>query len=240
MFFRYDKGRRKAIDLDGIFSGPCFMMGGSPQLLDAKDLLLSKPVMKIAMNNTATVIRPELWVGADRAENYSSSILLDPAPMKFAFITRRDCNVNGKKWMDLPNTYFLSSKKMKFNEFFLKNRDFSWDKNVFMLTVQLAHRLGFNPIYLVGCSFVIDKGNQYCYETHLNDNQIEYNQGTYNSVLRQLKEVIPFAKKAGLEIISCTPGSKANDIVQYIELDRAINSIEVFDHDTINCRHPAK
>lgn len=240
MFFRYDGNRRKAIDLDNTFGGPCFLLGGSPQLNDVKDLFANKPVMKIAMNNTATIIRPDIWIGADIAENYSASVLIDPGPMKFTYITRRKSTVGDKIWQDMPNTYFMSSRKLKSSEFFLRNRDFVWDKNVFTLAIQLAYRLGFNEAYLVGCSFKIAKNNLYCYERELNEGQIRYNQKTYNRGVDLTKQLLPYAEKFGFKIISCTPDSKINKYIEYCDLSEAIAKASsiIPPHNTKDCRHP--
>jgi hypothetical protein len=241
MFYRFRGQRRKAVDLDGLFSGPCFLIGGSPQLNEVKDKLASEPIMKAAMNNTGTVVRPDIWIGADRAENFSASILVDPSPMKFAVISRRDCDVKGKKWHEMPNTFFVSTKQMKPKEFFVPNRDFSWDKNVFMISLQILHRLGFDTVFTVGCSFSITKESQYCYETNLNENQVNYTQNTYNAAVRQVREILPIAEQNNFKIISCTPGSKLNDVVEFWELDRAIaHTLSVIpEHSTVDSKHPA-
>ena len=240
MYFRYKGNRRTAVDLDDLYSGPCFLLGGSPQLNDVKDQFVNKPIVKMVMNNTATIVRPDIWVAADIAENYSTSVIIDPAPMKFTYITRRDCAVGDKTWKDMPNTYFMSSKKIKPPEFFLRGRDHTWDKNVFTLSVQLAYKLGFRELYLVGCSFKIAKDSQYCYERELNKDQIRYNQRTYNMAVNQVKELLPYAEKFGLKIISCTPDSAINDHVEYCDLSQAIKKVvsAIPPHSTAHCKHP--
>jgi hypothetical protein len=240
MFFRFLGSRRKAIDLDDIFSGPCFLLGGAPQLNDVKDRLSSSPVVKVAMNNTGTIVQPTIWIGADKAENFSASILQDPVPMKFAVISRRDNEVNGKQWKSLPNTYFMSTKQMKPKEFFVKNRDFAWDKNVFMMALQLVYRLGFREVYTVGCSFKITKDSQYCYDTELDQKQVEYTQNTYGAALRQIREILPLAEQEQFHICSCTPDSKLNDLVDYQDLGTALRRVEgmIPSHNTVNCKHP--
>ncbi len=240
MFFRYDGEIRKSMDLDNVFSGACFLLGGSPCLMDSKDKIANQPIIKMAMNNAATIVRPDLWVGADISKNYSTSVLVDPGVMKFTYISRRDNQVNGRKWKEMPNTYFMSSKQTKPNEFFLRGRDFSWDKNVFVLAIQLAYRLGFRKVYLLGCSFKIAQDKQYCYETRLDKAQVEYNQKTYNVAIRQVRSLLGPAKDAGFEIISCTTDSKINEIVPFIDLDQALRDelSTIPAHDTVNCDHP--
>jgi hypothetical protein len=239
MFYRYVGQRRKAIDLDGIFDGSCFLIGGAPSLSAVKDKFIGKPIVKMAMNNAATVVRPDLWVGADIPSNYSSSVILDPAPMKFTYISRRDDVINDIPWKNIPNTYFVSSSQIKECSFFLNGRDFVWLKNVFTLALQILYRLGFNKVYTIGCAFKINKDSQYSYDTKLNDEQIKYTLNTYNSVMNQLAEILRNTPQ-GFELISCTPDSRLNDLVKYVSIDDAIK--EAVSHiptpNTIDCKHP--
>jgi len=239
MYFRFVGEYRKAIDLDNIFSGSCFLLGGAPSLNEAKGLLENKPIVLAAMNNTATIVRPHIWIGADIADNYSASVLSDPAPMKFTYITRKDCVVNGMAWKDIPNTYFLSSLNQMAKSFFVRARDFCWAKNVFILALQLLYRLGFTTIYLVGCEFKIEKDHQYCYDTDLRQDQIEYTSRTYDSAIRQVRDILPHASGVGFRIISCTPDSRINSVVPYVDLESAIKEemSKIPAHNT-KCRHP--
>jgi hypothetical protein len=239
MFFRFIGERRKAIDLDDTFSGPCFLLGGAPSLKEVKDLLVNQPVVLAAMNNTATVVRPDIWVGLDVPANYSSSVLLDPSPMKFTYITRKDDLVEGKAWKNIPNTYFMSSTKQPNAAFFLKARDFCWGKNVFTIALQLLYRLGFRTVYTVGCEFNINKEYQYCYETKLNDNQVDWTKKTYDSALRGVREVLPLAEDVGFKLISCTMNSRLNDLVEYEDFHEVLGKLRALipNPNTI-CRHP--
>jgi len=239
MFFRYAGQRRKAIDLDDIFSGSCFLMGGAPSLSESRTKFSGRQVVKMAMNNSAVIIRPDLWVGADVPSNYSPSVILDSAPMKFTYISRRDDLIDGKPWKDIPNTYFVGSGQVKECSFFLRGRDFVWYKNVFTLALQILHRLGFNKVYAIGCGFKISKESQYSYDTKLSDEQIKYNQRTYNSVMTQLKEVL-HNKPDEFELISCTPDSRLNDLVKYMSVDDAISEAisHIPKHNTVDCKHP--
>jgi hypothetical protein len=239
MFFRFIGTRRKAIDLNGAFSGACFLLGGSPQLNQVKDLLVDQPIVTAAMNNTAAVVRPNIWIGADIPINYSASVVLDPAPMKFAFITRRDHPIGDVTWKDVPNTYFMSSKQEGAEAFFLKNRDFTWGKNIFTVSLQVLYRLGFTTVYTVGCAFHINKNYQYCYDTDLNDAQVDWTARTYDMVLRQMRDILKH-KPNSFQVVSCTPNSRLNDLVGFCKLEDAIGNatIGIPAHQTKGCRHP--
>ena len=239
MFFRFIGERRKAIDLDDIFSGSCFLLGGAPSLKEVKDLLVNQPIVLAAMNNTATVVRPDVWVGLDVPANYSPSVLMDPAPMKFTYITRKDDLIEGNPWRSIPNTYFMSSTKQPNAAFFFKDRDFCWGKNVFIIALQLLYRLGFRTVYTVGCEFNINKEYQYCYETKLNEAQVDWTSKTYDSALRGVREILPMAADFGFKLVSCTKNSKLNTLVEYEDFHEVLGRLraQVPNPNTI-CRHP--
>ena len=232
------------VDLDGSFSNApaCFLVGGSPKLNEVDLEAFNYPgVLSMAMNNVATKFKPTMWLGADKAQGYSPSILLDPTFMKFTYISRVDCKVNDAEWKDLPNTYFIGSDdKMRADRFFEPHRDFIWWKNVFMLSLQVLYRLGFRKVFTVGCEFRINQKYQYAYDTAMSDKQINYNQRTYSMVVDQLKSIQPHAKKVGFEVISCTPDSKINDFVPYLDFDKAIKYVteQIPTHDTGTSSHP--
>ena len=240
MFYRFVGSRRKSIDLDDMFSGACFLVGGSPQLEDIDiDLFKYKGIVSMAMNNTATLFTPTMWIGADTEDKYSNSILLDPAITKFNYITRVTNKIGGETlWRDVPNSIFLSSKDINPRAFFNKSRDFVWWHNVFMLALQVLHRLGFRKVYAVGCGFKISQEEQYAHESNLNDKQVDYNQRTYDMVIRQFKDVMKHAD--GFEVVSCTPDSRINDFVDYEPFEDAIKreNAKIPKNDTINVKHP--
>ena len=240
MFFRFIGPRRKAIDLDNIYSGSCFLAGGG--LTDEEARKLENPnIVTMAMNNTAAMFTPTLWAGADKPEHYSTSILKNPSIMKFTYITRSRRIVEDTPWKNLPNTMFITGiGTYKPNAFFARGRDFLWWRNVFMMSLQILHRLGFNRVYTVGCGFNISKESQYGFESDLTPEQIKYNQRTYSMVINQVKEVLQHAPDAHFEVVSCTPNSRLHDSVRYQELDSALEEevAKVPEHSTVDCLHP--
>ena len=241
MFFRFKGGRRKAIDLDNTFNGSCFLVGGGSQLKEAKEKLNDSRIVTMAMNNSGTQISPNLWVGADKAEYYSESILMNPGVMKFAYITRSGGDVHGTPWKLLPNTYFITGLSNYVEKaFFHRGRDFVWWKNVFLIAVQILHRLGFRRVYTVGCGFNISPDKIYGYKTDLTKDQVAYNQRTYDMVVGQINGVLPYAADTHFELISCTPDSKLNGIIPYMELDQALEeeTKKIPEHRTTGLQHP--
>jgi len=225
MFFRFDKGCRIPVDLDNSFSGSCFIAGGAPSLLKENLELLKLPgILVISMNNTASKIPTDIMVCADKPKCYSDRILRDPKLMKFAMISRKDLMVGDKKMTELPNMFFYGANEKYFNVHNLLNehRDFAWWKNVFPITLQIAYRLGFRKVYLIGCGFNISKENQYSYSTNLTEHQVNYNKRTYNAFVEKMKLLKPHFKEKNFEIISCTPNSLLNGIYPTMSFEDAV------------------
>lgn len=228
IFYRFtnDK-RRKIVDMYDLYRGSIFLCGGHPSLKEEDLTQFSLPgVTTLAMNNTGALFRPTLWVSADKPICYSPSIINDPGVLKFARLAHSHQMLkSGKFWHEVPSTLFYSDTP----EFTVKNvlhrtKKFAWWKNIFVIAIQLAYRLGFRKIYLCGVGLDITPEAQYAYNAaKLNQEQINYNQRTYNNVFGQLKDALPHYRSFGLDIISCTPNSKTNEILPFIPLKEAIN-----------------
>jgi hypothetical protein len=232
MFYSFSGNRRKPVDLDSTFSGTVFLLGGHPSLKEdpARNLLSRPGIATLAMNNTATLVRPTLWLGADNPKCYSPSILLDPGILKFGIIKYRDELVSGRPWKSCPSTFFSgTSNRFTARNLLATDRDLCWWKNVFMMAIQLSYRLGFRRLIFCGCAFNISKSEQYSYPTELTDDQIKYNVCTYNTALKQFVETLPHLTDSGLNLISATPQSRLNDHIPYQPLGDLIYSV-VKDH----------
>ena len=246
MFFRYDKGCRIPVDLDGMFSGSCFIAGGHPSLLKENLELLKQPgIPVISMNNTASTVPTDIWIGMDKPKCYSERILLDPKIMKFTIVSRRDLIVGNKKMIELPNMYFFGANEKYFNvsNFLNQNRDFVWWKNTMYNSLQLAYRLGFRKVYLIGCAFKISQETQYSYKTKLDNHQINYNQRTYNNFVEKMKLLKTHFKEKGFEIVSCTPNSALNGIYPFVPFEDAVKEIlKDFpkEYNTSKCFHSSE
>ena len=242
MFMRYNGKVRTATDLHDTFKGgSIFLCGGGPQTLLVTNLLSDPRVMKMAMNNTGTVVHPNLWIGADGAEYYSASILHDPTIMKFLrwhrFTTKTQVGVEA--WQ-LPNLYFMpEDPTMAFNNVFVPRHSTVFWKNVFVMALHVLYKLGFRTVYCVGCGF--DSKQPYCYRTDLQKKHFDYNQNSYNSAVRQVQNLLPFAKKAGFKIVSCTPDSKLHDVgVPYANVEEMLHAhvLRIPPVDTACVKHP--
>jgi hypothetical protein len=195
----------------------------------------------MAMNNTASVVPCQLWVGADKPLCYSQKILQDPRLMKFAGIGRRNIRAGNIDWKFQPNTYFFGTTEEGWNyrNFLNPDRDFVWWKNTFYIAIQILYRLGFRKIYLIGCQFKIgDK--HYSYDKQLTGDEKEWNKKTYNHVVTRMKELKPLFDRKDFKVISCTPDSPLNEIYPTMDFDEAIaDSLQDFPRswDINRCVH---
>jgi hypothetical protein len=81
--FRDSHGR--ALHLENLYHGSsCFLvLSGPSSLTNDLSLLRRRGIYTLAVNNAATIIRPNAWVFVDPPEKFHSSIWLDPAVTKF-------------------------------------------------------------------------------------------------------------------------------------------------------------
>jgi len=243
MFYRFVKsGVRLPLDLDDMYQDEaCFIAGGAPVLEDFAKLLHGRRPPILAINNAATTVPATFWVGGDKPDCIDRSILCDPTLLKFGVISRRDYAVEGRPWKLWPGTLFFGTKD-GFNQrnFLDRHRDMCWWKNTFFLALQLAYRLGFRTVYLVGCGFKMEKESQYAWKTALTDEEVAWNQRLYNNSLIRLKELKPLFEKKGLRVVSSTPGSLANDILEYVEPRDALREFELPEPNTVVLPHSSK
>lgn len=242
MFYRFIGDRRKVSDLENIYSGDSiFLLGGHPSLVEEDLSQFQRPgVVTMAMNNTATIVKPTFWICADPPTCYSKSIIKDPSVVKFARLNYTNTLIDGKMWKDYSNTYFYgSSDKVKHDELLHINRFFAWWKNIFVIAVQTCYYLGFRHIYTLGCSFNIDNNMQYSYKTNLDEGQVKYNSQTYDMIIKQLSKSKDHIKNMGLKITSCTHNSKLNPLFGYMKFDDALEEVlrDYPVHDTLGSKH---
>lgn len=229
MFYRYTPaGARIAVDLEGFYQGQTlFLLGGNPKLLNALHLLTLPGVITLAMNNVPAIFhRPTLWIGADKPACFSSRFLARPETLKFTMLSRRDEVIDdGRRVRELPSLLFFgASEGATYETFLASRRDLTWWKSTFMLALQLAYRLGFRRVYLVGCAFDMDHkpGKQYAWQTALTQDQVRYSQQTYKRDLERLAQLKPHFDQAGFSVVSATQGSAANRVLGYEDLARVV------------------
>jgi hypothetical protein len=240
MYYKYSRGCRIPVDLDGMYPGrTCFIAGGAPSLLNEDLSKLNQPgISLMSMNNTPSVLPTgcvDFWVGLDKPLCYAPRILMDPKIQKFAIIAKKGFPFpyNGKDYtlQQMPNMYFIGTvadddpnvvRRFTYKTLLKPERDFVWWKNTFWVALQIAYRFGFRKVYLIGCAFNLTPDKQYSYDYKLSDYQQQYNQKLYNQTVASLRECKSHFDDVGFQVISATPDSKLNEFYPSVSYDEAI------------------
>ena len=99
----------------------------------------------------------------------------------------------------------------------------AWWGSVFPLALQIAWRLGFYRVVLVGCSFKGGVGRPlYAWETALTPDQVSHSLTTYLDDLKRLHSLKPTFLETGFNVVSATPESLANGLLDYLPLEEAV------------------
>jgi len=230
MFWRHQKdGSLRPLDLSGSYAdAPLFLIGGSPSLAQEQlGILSQRGVVTMAMNNAAVAVRPHLWVGADRPECFARQILQDPGIMKFINWTRREMLVEGVPWQTLPSTLIYECaptfESYNFTNYLDAGPKFVWWKNTFFIAFQLAWRLGFRRIYLVGVDFKITEENEtYAWPSVLEKEEVEANRVLYGKSVEWLGSMQGLFARNGLVVKNCSSGSALRPAWGFTPLEVAV------------------
>ncbi len=102
------------------------------------------------------VCYPKIWTAYDPISNFDAGMLTDPGVMKFI---RKERSVE-KHWNltvtshELPNTYFYYPGEKSFSNFF-GSEPIIDSKDSLIQAIDIAIRLGFKTIYLVGADLMV-------------------------------------------------------------------------------------
>ncbi len=166
MFFRiHADGVRTPVDLRDHFAGPlrstCWIIGGGPSLRNAPcDRIQQSPVPRFAVNLCGFgLLRPTIWTAYDPTIRFHRSTFLDASILKLLTTRRATDLVPGTTYKvgDCPNTLFFERDGQRgFHDFLIDSPAddepgvVDWQDS-FVQAIDLAWRLGFRRLLLVGC-----------------------------------------------------------------------------------------
>ena len=213
---------------------PAFLLGGGPSLAD-HDLaqLNRRGVLTCAMNNAATVYRPQLWVSVDDPGNFADAIWRDPGILKFVplchmekpFTVRNENDelVESEECVgDMPailgyrrNERFREAQWLFEDTFNWGNHSNQLDssgnkgsRSVMYVAIRLLFYLGVRKIYLLGCDFRMKQGeHNYAFAQDRTRSSVRGNNDSYRILNQRLGLLKPYFDQEGLEIVNCTPES---------------------------------
>ena len=176
----------------------------------------------IGINTAYPRIRPDLWVGMDTPACYDPRLWWEP----FAKVVRSpyvDENCGGAGIRHLPKVYFADVERAYVTDIFRRrghHANFVWNGNTFIVALHLAIWMGGRRIHLVGCDF---GGKADYYDARkISDEQRSSNRKLYQRLVGLLPRLRDSATMNGIELISCTPDSPANDHLEYLPLEDAL------------------
>lgn len=225
-----------------------FLLCGGPSL-PTHDLtkLQQRGLLTCAINNTATVFRPHLWVSVDPPGHFCDAIWYDPEIMKFVPLCHMEKTfmVRGEDDTLVPSTHVVGDMPAVFgyrrNEDFNANQwlyedTFNWgnhsakvdaygnkgSRSVFYIALRLMFYLGIRRLFLLGCDFRMEKGKQnYAFEQDRTAAAVRGNNSSYHIMNVRLKHLVPSFKKEGYQIFNCTPDSGLT-VFPYMSFDEAV------------------
>lgn len=123
--------------LDNIYQGSsCFLITSGPSLKTLNLSLLNQPgIVTFGVNNSASIVRPKLWVSVDDPANFAISIWKDPSIQKFVMYGKRNKRLwNNVEWKDselrvsqCPNVvYYKDNEHFKPTEEWLEEETINW------------------------------------------------------------------------------------------------------------------
>jgi hypothetical protein len=237
---------RAALSLRGQFAGQrAFLVGGGPSLNTVDITRLARPGVTVAaMNNVATMIRPQLWFCVDMPRNFHETIWRDPGVMKFTFDKhlKRDCSVdayNGSEFVasglrakECPNVWGFNHRHGWDAAHFLDDTVPTWGVNgahedpdgknkqcsVMLPAMWLLYWLGFRVVYLLGCDFTYQP--TYAFDEKCDPG----NANLFPWLDRRFTELKPHFREHGFTVLNCTEGS-ALTAFERISLDAALEAV---------------
>lgn len=174
-----------------------------------------------ALNTAYPKIKPDVWIGLDRAACFDDALWCEAFPK----ICRKiDGDTTKKRYH--PNVMFVDLENKDPAKMFICREDssrFVWNGNSLIFALHYMIWKGHKKIHFVGC----DMGGyrDYCDDRILTSEQRASNRKLYQEQVETLRRLTPLAKRNGIDFVSCTPDSPLNRFLPFVPLDEAIRVI---------------
>jgi hypothetical protein len=239
----------QSISLENMYRNQQVFLTLSGPSLNSYDLshLSKRGVMTMGVNNSWSVVKPNLWVSVDDPGNFLDIGWKDPTITKFVpvghfhkllVVKEGEGNFRPSQYrvQDMPGVYYFR-RNLKFRaKSFLTENTINWGvdddvvdelgckggRSVMMAAVKLLYYLGFRTIYLLGADFNMEVGKQnYAFKQDRTESSVKGNNHTYNSLNKRFTALLPEFNESGLKIYNCykESGLKA---FPYLSYDKAV------------------
>jgi len=213
-----------------------------------------------AVNNAATVFRPNLWVSVDDPSHFCDAIWYDPGIIKFVPLCHMEKQFSVRENEghlissehvvgDMPGVFGYRRNEQFVAERWLHEDTFNWgnhskstdaygnkgSRSVFYIALRLMFYLGIRRLYLLGCDFRMEFGGQnYAFEQDRSKGSVRGNNSSYQIMNSRLEHLLPHFEKEGFEVFNCTPKSGLSVFphVTYEEAVKAAHAIIPANIDT--------
>jgi hypothetical protein len=166
MFFRrHTDGTRITVPLQDQYAGPrpspCWIIGGGASLSQSvANQILATPAPRFTVNLAGSgLLRPHFWTSYDPTVRFHRSIYLDASVTKFVHLGRAMDLVPETpfKVCDCPALYFFDRDPQRgFYDFpRAEQRTVTDWQDSMIQAIDIAYRLGFRELYLIGCEMLI-------------------------------------------------------------------------------------
>ena len=223
----------RPVALNNMYRGAtAFLVGSGPSLVDMDlSLFNRRGVISMCMNNSVSVIRPQLWCCVDSPTRWIEQLWPDPGILKFVPYehmgqrTRR-WDANGKLVASTPVGHhpavFGYKLNCRFNAAtFLTEPTFNWGchantaddagvksyRSVILPSLKMLYFLGFRTVNLVGVDFKMPYSQPYAFDETKSRGGVNYNNNMYKVLGDRFTRLKPHFEAAGMKIRNCTPNS---------------------------------
>jgi len=223
------------IMLQGMYRGrACFLVCGGPSLKEMNlSLLNERGIITFALNNAASVVRPNLWTCVDDPKHFVDAIWRDPGILKLIpldhmekpFNVRNDKGElveSQEKTGDMPAVFGYRRNELFRPEQFFHENTVNWgnhsdwkdpdghkgSRSVMLAALRLSHYLGIRRLFLLGCDFKMQMGQQnYAFNQDRTQSSVNNNNNTYAALNARFSRLLPYLKEEQFQIFNCTPNS---------------------------------
>ncbi len=207
-----------------------FLACSGPSLL-THDLsqLDQRGILTMAVNNAASVVRPQLWCCADPPYRFCRGIWEDPAIMKFLpveWVTEQielpteenSTDRSLETVADMPNVFgYIRNFEFK-TEGWLREPTVNYGipqgqcdmfglkgtRSVLMAALKLLFFIGVRRVYLLGCDFRMEQGkDNYAFEQSTEGNYIDGNNRAYSTLNARLGLLKASFDEEGFHVFNC-------------------------------------
>jgi len=244
----------RAVALNNLYrGGTAFLVGSGPSLKDVDlSLFNTRGVLSMCMNNSVSVIRPQLWCSVDSPHRWVDQLWEDPGILKFLPLSHLGKKTRKRKGGVLvyskpadryPSVFGYKLVHHFDHSTFLTSPSFSWGcentqtgsdgvkghKSVFLVAIKLLYFLGVRTINLVGVDFNMSPENPYAFPETKSAGGVRYNNTLYKVLTGRLELLKPSFDAAGLRIRNCSPVSKLG-LFPKITFEAAIKEVTLSDN----------